>query len=131
MRRLVLMCGWMAMVAGAAICLALPLGWEWRLAASCLWVLVNERELRVIAKGYKHYKGIRIDANGAAALLTPDGDWLPATLLPGSIVLPSLVWLRFKDHDGRHRAELIARECPENKGWRRLQVIWRHLGAGG
>lgn len=121
----------MATVAGAAICLALPLGWEWRLAASCLWMLASERELRVIARGYERYKGIRIDAYGAAALLTQDGDWLPATLLAGSIVLPSLVWLRFKDHNGRHRAELIARKCPENKGWRRLQVIWRHLGAGG
>ena len=131
LRRLVLICGWAAMLVGAAICLALPIAWKWRLAASCLWMLISERELRVIAGGYKRYKGFRIDANGAVALLTRDGDWLPASLLAGSIVLPSLAWLRFKDQDGHHRAELIACKCPENKAWRRLQVIWRHLGASG
>ena len=119
------------MLVGAAICLALPIAWKWCLAASCLWMLISERELRVIAKGNKQFRGIRIDANGAAALLTRDGDWLPATLLAGSVVLPSLAWLRFKDQDGHHRAELIACKSPENKAWRRLQVIWRHLGASG
>jgi hypothetical protein len=118
------------MLVGVAICLALPIAWKWCLAASCLWMLIGERELRVIANGNKQFRGIRIDANGAAALLTRDGDWLPATLLAGSVVLPSLAWLRFKGQDGHHQAELIACKCPENKAWRRLQVIWRHLGAG-
>lgn len=126
-----LTCGWLALVAGAVVCLSMPLGWEWRLAASSLWLLVSERELRVMANGYKRYRGIRLDANGDAALLTRDGDWSPATLLAGSLVLPSLAWLRLKDQDGRQRVELIACKCPENKAWRRLQVIWRHLGAGG
>ncbi len=131
MRRLVLICGWLALVAGAGVCLSMPLPWEWRLAASSLWVLVSERELRAIANGYKRYKGIRLDANGDAALLTCGGEWWPATLLAGSLVLPPLAWLRFKDRDGRQQVELIARKCSENKAWRRLQVIWRHLGAGG
>ncbi len=131
MRRLVLRGGWLAMIVGTGVCLAMPLAWEWRLAAGCLWAFVSERELRVIANGHKRYQGIRIDENGTTALLTRDGDWLPATLLAGSIVLPSLAWLRFKDHEGRHRAELLACKCPENKAWRRLQVIWRHLGASG
>jgi hypothetical protein len=119
------------MAIGTGVCLAMPLAWEWCLAASCLWVFISAAELRVIAQGNKQYRGFRIDATGTAALLTQDGDWLPATLLAGSIVLPSLAWLRFKDHEGRHRSELIACNCPENKAWRRLQVIWRHLGAGG
>ena len=109
----------------------MPLAWQWRLAASSLWVLVSERELRVMANGHKRYAGVRLDANGDAALLTSRGDWSPATLLAGSLVLSSLAWLRFKDQDGRQRVELIACKCPENKAWRRLQVIWRHLGAGG
>ena len=131
MRRLVLICGWLALLAGAGICLSMPLAWQWRLAASSLWVLVSERELRIMTNGYKRYTGVRLDANGDAALLTRGGDWSPATLLAGSLVLPSLAWLRFKDHDGRQQLELIACKCPENKAWRRLQVIWRHLGAGG
>jgi len=120
----------MAAVAGASVCLAMPIAWEWRFAASCLWLLVSERELLVIAGGYKHYKGIRIDDNGDTVLLTRDGDRLPVKLLAGSVVLPSLAWLRFKDRDGRRLVELIACKSPEDKAWRRLQVIWRHLGAG-
>jgi hypothetical protein len=131
LRRLVLICGWLALVAGAIVCLSMPLAWEWRLAASSLWILVSERELLVMAIGHKRYSGVRLDANGDAALLTRGGDWSPATLLAGSLVLSSLAWLRFKDQDGRQRVELIACKCPENKAWRRLQVIWRHLGAGG
>lgn len=118
------------MLAGAAVLLAMPVAWKWRLAACCLWILVSGRELSHIASGYKHYQGIRIDSNGDTALLTQDGERLPVQLLAGSIVLPSLAWLRFKDQRGRRRAELIACKCPENKAWRRLQVIWRHLGAG-
>ena len=131
LRRLVLISGWLALAAGAVICLSMPFAWEWRLAAGSLWVLVSERELRVMANGHRLYRGVRLDANGGAALLTRDGDWSPATLLAGSLVLPSLAWLRFKDQDGRQRVELIGCKCAENKAWRRLQVIWRHLGAGG
>jgi hypothetical protein len=131
LRRLVLICGWLALVAGAVVCLSMPLAWEWRLAASSVWLLVSERELRVMANGHKRYSGVRLDANGDAELLTHGGDWLPATLLAGSVVLPSLAWLRLKDQDGHKRVELLACKCPENKAWRRLQVIWRHLGAGG
>jgi hypothetical protein len=131
LRRLVLICGWLALVAGAIVCLSMPLAWEWRLAASSVWLLVSERELRVMANGHKRYSGVRLDANGDAALLTHGGDWLPATLLAGSVVLPSLAWLRLKDQDGHKWVELLACKCPENKAWRRLQVIWRHLGAGG
>ena len=131
MRRLVLICGWLALVAGAVVCLSTPLAWEWRLSAGSLWLLVSERELRVMANGHKRYSGVRLDANGDAALLTRGGVWSPATLLAGSLVLPSLAWLRLKDQDGHKRVELLACKCPENKAWRRLQVIWRHLGAGG
>jgi hypothetical protein len=121
----------MAAVAGASVCLAMSIAWEWRFAASCLWLLVSERELRVIANGHKRYTGIRIDANGDTALLTPDGAHLPVKLLTGSVVLPSLAWLRFKGSDGCRGVELITRKSPENKAWRRLQVIWRHVGASG
>jgi len=54
-----------------------------------------------------------------------------ASIEAGSVVLWHFAWLRFRTENGRRHVELMRRKTAQNKDWRRLQVIWRHLGAGG
>ena len=131
LRRFVLIYGIIATAIGLALLATLPIALLWRAVAAVAWLLVNIRQLLVFAKGYKCCQRIRIAHNGSVTLQAADGCWFPATLIPGSVVLSKIAWLRFKAEDGQHFAELICQKSARNKSWRRLQVIWRHFGAGG
>jgi len=61
--------------------------------------------------------------------LDADGNWHPARLLPGSMLLRRVGWIRWDDGCGRQYAELLRGRSRESDDWRRLQVIWRHIGA--
>ncbi len=110
--------------------LATPLPIVWRLPAVALWLASNMRELVVLRRGQSCVDRLRLWQGGSARLRGPDGCWFPATLVPGSIVLRRIAWLRFEAEDGRKFAELLRCKGVQNESWRRLQVIWRHLGAG-
>jgi hypothetical protein len=116
---------------GCGIILALSIPNLWRAVAGVVWLLTNTRQILVIAKGHKRCQRIRLEHDGAMLVMAPDGNWFPATLLAGSVVLSNIAWLRFRSGDGQRFVELIYEKCPKNKSWRRLQVIWRHLGTGG
>ncbi len=131
LRRVVILCGIAAAVVGLATILALSMPPVWRAFAALVWLIMNGQELVLIAKGYKRCRRIRIGHGGDVELLGPDGSWMPATLVSGSVVLRKYAWLRFKTREGQRCAELVRAKSTQNKEWRRLQVIWRHLGAGG
>ena len=84
--------------------------------------------MRVIADGYKRFGRIRVDFEGNLELLVGAVDWVPARLLSGSVVLEKYAWLFIKPRNGCRYAELVRGDSLENQAWRRLQVIWRHLG---
>jgi hypothetical protein len=130
LRRIVLVYGIIATAIGLVLLTTLPITLLWRALANVAWLLVNVRQLLVIAKGYKCCQRIRIEHDGSVTLQAADGCWFPATLIPGSVVLPKVAWLRFRAEDGQQFAELICEKSTRNKDWRRLQVIWRHIGAG-
>ena len=130
LRWLVMLSGVAATVVGLLTITLLSLPLVWRTLAALAWLLLNGRELLLIAKGYKRCRRIRIEHDGAAELLGPDGNWTAATLVAGSIVVRRVAWLRLETQDGRRFAELICYKYAQNEEWRRLQVIWRHLGAG-
>ncbi len=125
------MSGVAATVVGLVTIVLLSLPLTWRAFAALVWLLLNGRELALFSKGHKRCQRIRIEHSGDVELLAPDGNWTPATLLAGSVVLRRFAWLRFETRDGRRFAELMCCKTAQNKEWRRLQVIWRHLGAGG
>jgi hypothetical protein len=85
--------------------------------------------LLVIANGYKRCQRIRIEHTGSVTMQDANGCWFTATISPGSVVLPNVAWLCCKAEDGQQFAELISPKSARNEGWRRLQVIWRHVGA--
>jgi hypothetical protein len=131
LRRVVILFGIAAAVVGLATILALSMPPVWRAFAALLWLIMNGRELVLIAKGYKQCRRIRIGHDGDVELLGRDGSWMPATLVSGSVVLRQYAWLRFETREGLRFAEPVRAKNAQSEGWRRLQVIWRHLGAGG
>jgi len=96
----------------------------------CLvWVAFGRFELRQLEQGFDACKAIRIDSNGEVTILVNDEKWVPATLLTGSVVLRKLGWIRLKGESGQIFLELIRGDARQSQNWRRLQVIWRHIGA--
>ncbi len=130
LRRIVVLAGLFTACIGVAMILLMPIRWPWRVLAAIAWLATSTHDLVVIRKGYRQCRRIRIQHDGGVLLLSPQGCWFPATIVSGSIVLRGAAWLRFEDDNGQRFAELIRRKRPHFEAWRRLQVIWRHLGAG-
>lgn len=131
LRRIIIFYGISATALGTALIWTLAIETAWRHGAAIVWLLLNSRQLCQIANGHQHCRRIRMGPYGAVQLQGPDGCWFSATILPGSVVFGRLAWLRFEADDGRRFAELLREKGFGNKDWRRLRVIWNHLGAGG
>jgi hypothetical protein len=130
LRRIVLVAGLAGATGGAAGIAALPVAANWRIAALLLWALICGRDLWLIAIAYRSCVRIRIEHTGNMLVYAGDNCCSRATLGAGSVVLRDFAWLRFRAENGRRHVELLRRRTSQNKDWRRLQVIWRHLGAG-
>ena len=131
LRRVVMLCGASAMAGGLLSIAVLPVAWHARVLLGLCWGLVSGRELWLIAKAHKRCAGLRLDADGQVLVRDGHGGGTAATIEPGSVVLQRLAWLRFRTVSGHRHAELLRRKSMKNNDWRRLQVIWRHLGAAG
>ena len=128
LRRLVLVSGTGLAVLGVALILSLPLHAAALIAGCVGWLLVCARELVSAGQGFSYCRRLRIAVDGEILLLDPDGVWQPARLLSGSAVLRRVGWILFETIEGRQFAELVRGRCRESDDWRRLQVIWRHIG---
>ncbi len=128
-RRIVLGSGFVLLAGGIAAAMLLPLGLAGKLSVVVVWCLAGGRELLHIASGNKACCQLRLDASGDLTICSADGQSRVATLAPGSVVTSRVAWIRFTTADGRRHAELLRSKTAENHDWRRLQVIWRHLGA--
>ena len=127
-RHIVLGTGAAALAAGILALAVLPVDAAWRLAAAGCWAAFGGRDLWLMTAAYKRCRRYRLDPQGGVQILTTDGCCVAATLGAGSVVLWSIAWLRFEVENGRPHAELLRLKTAQNKD-RRLQVIWRHLGA--
>jgi len=121
--------GRLLIAAGLALILVLGIDVELRAMGCLVWVAFGRFELRQLEQGFDACKAIRIDSNGEVTVLVNDEKWVPATLLTGSVVLRKLGWIRLKDQRGQIFLELIRGDARQSQNWRRLQVIWRHIGA--
>ena len=115
--------------AGILLIATLPVAPWLRAAAAAGWLLYARRDLAGLLRGYGRYRRVAIDQDRRLRLLDTDGSWLDARALPGSVVLRRCAWLRIRDHTGLVYAEPLTGSCRGNPEWRRLQVIWRHVGA--
>lgn len=114
---------------GAALILSMSLPLPVRILAGVLWLVAGSRDIDRYRRAYRRYRGLRLDCEGRLELRSQRGDWRAARLLPGSLVLRRFGWIRVCDERGRVFAEPVRGHCRDGPEWRRLQVLWRHVGA--
>ena len=129
MRQIVVAAAWAAMSIGLITIISLPIDSSLRAAGSSIWLLAMGAELMVISSAHKRFGRIRMHSDGRVELYDNEGIWQPAAIGNGCVVLRKLAWLRLKPATGTRYHELLRRNSLESEQWRRLQVIWRHLGA--
>ena len=127
---IVLATGAGALCCGALAVATLPIGTPAKGLAIAAWIAVGGRDLWLIASGNKQCRRIRLHYDGSIEAWSRDAHCAAARLGAGSIVLPTIAWLRIEFEGGGNVGVLLRRKAAQNKDWRRLQVIWRHLGAG-
>ena len=128
LRRIVLWSGIALSLTGVFLIATLSLPGSWRVVGSGVWAAFSIRELLALARAYRRYRALRIYSDGSIEVGMGDATTTGARLLPGSIVLPRLAWLRLRLDGGATSGELLRGNIGENEAWRRLQLIWRHLG---
>jgi len=129
LRRVVFVSGMVLAAAGIPLLCLLPLERSGTLFACLAWCAWMAWELVGLRRGQQAYRTMRLAADGLVSLLCADGQWVSGRLLPGSILLRRIGWLRISSGNGRISAELVRGHCREGQDWRRLQVLWRHVGA--
>ena len=129
LRWLVLFSGSIFGAAGIALILTLPLHWLLLVAGSVGWLTLFVSELVGMSRGFVRCCRLRMTPDGEILLLDPEGNWHAARLLPGSVLLRRVGWIRLKIEQGQQCAEPVRGSCRESEDWRRLHVIWRHIGA--
>lgn len=120
-----------ATLAGSVLILALPVVPLLKAALELLWIASGIGELASFRRGMSRIDRICIRSDGSLQGCGRSGAGYPLRLLPGSVVLERIAWLRLGFEDGLSSGELLAGSAAESETWRRLQVIWRHRPAFG
>ena len=153
LRRLVLYSGALSLLTGSVLILHLPLSPVFRFFGVGLWVWQVAREFcrqtdganrvhawfhEAIPFGGGSY-GDALLWSGSTnrvrrLLISSDGEIVARgrggaperlRLLPGSVVLERLAWLRLGFADGSHYGELLAGDPRSDAQWHGLQLVWR------
>jgi len=129
LRRLVAGSGVLLGFTGILVILQLPIDLWVRLIACCLWAATSAYEYHQLRRGWAECCALRFSGEGEITLLGVDGAWHPACRVSGSVLLRRVGWIRLRGHSGVVFGELLSGHDRESPDWRRLQVIWRHVGA--
>jgi hypothetical protein len=127
--RIVSWSGGLLAVAGLFACMFLALPSAGRIAAGLAWCGVATAELLALRRSSQSCAAFRIMGDGSAAVRGGDGQWQPAALLEGGILLRHCGWLRLRTGAGQVIVQPVRAAACDSADWRRLQVIWRHVGA--
>ena len=129
LRITVLTSGQLLIAAGIVLILTFNLDIAIRATRCFAWFIAGCYELAHIERGFESCNAVRLSSDGEIAVLNNDQEWLPVTLQTGSIVLRNYAWLRLRAANGDNFVELMHGNSRQSEEWRRLQVIWRHIGA--
>ena len=129
LRRLVLLSGALLFLVGLAFLPLLAVSGPLQGLLAAGWTALCGFEWFAMRRGYAGSGLLRITAGGRIERQLPDGAWEPARLCTGSLVLARIAWLRIAAPGERPYAELVSAGSHASEDWRRLQVIWRHIGA--
>ncbi len=130
LRRLVLLTGAAALIAGCALICGFRLPLALRVALVAVWIANGLWELHRQVRGSQRVRSIRLDAAGDVTVISPDGRTAKSALTTGTIVSTGVAWLRILQPDGSHHGELLLRGRTENQTWHRLQLIWQQRREG-
>ena len=128
-RHLVLLSGLFLNAAALVVILLLPVHVAVTAGSIILCILYGMHEQLRLRRAYRRYSRLRISGDGNLRVFDRQGDWQSGTLLAGSMLLRRVGWLRIRTDEGHVFAELVRGHCRHSADWRRLQVIWRHVGA--
>lgn len=117
-------------LAGVAVIAGLEAPLALRLGGGALWLVIVAAQLRELRRGWARCRALRVHADGRVTVLGRDGRWSPGTLEPDGVLLRRWGWIRLSASPGRPFAEPLRGSCRESREWRRLQVVWRHVGGG-
>lgn len=129
LRMIVVCSGRLLCVAGCVLLLTLPFDIGWRFLLCACWIGSCWFELSGLQRGHADCRAMRLHQDGSIEIRNRDWEWVSAEMQRDSVVFAHLAWIRAHGGGGHRYAELLsgnARACQE---WRRLQVIWRHIGA--
>ena len=126
LRRFVLLFGLGMALIGVLVIVLLPVSAAGRALGVAGWSCWSGWELLTYWRAYGRWSGIRLFADGKTELLG-GGECCAASVLPGSIVLSEMAWLRIRAENGDTWGELVSGNHRESEEWRRFQVIFRHL----
>ncbi len=129
LRRVVLATGALLFLAGLALVPFVAVSPVLKILLAAAWAGLCGREWGALCRAYVSSGVLRIAAGGQVERRRRDGTWEPARLCAGSVVLPRIAWLRVAPRNGPPYAELVRPKSDASEEWRRLQVIWRHIGA--
>lgn len=127
LRIAVLGSAWMLTIAGGAAIASMPLTLIPRLLLVLAWASYGVAGIRRHRDAYRRCARLRLKVDGSALLLS-DGEWCQARLLPGSMLRDQVGWLYLQPEGGERFGELVRGDRRRNPEWRRLQVLWRHVG---
>jgi hypothetical protein len=125
----VLATGALLFLAGLALVPFVAVSAILKILLAVAWAVLCGREWWRHRRAYAAGGVLRIAAGGQIERQFHDGTREPARLCAGSVVLPRIAWLRIVPRGAPAYAELVRRESCRSEDWRRLQVIWRHIGA--
>ena len=129
LRRLVLCSGVFLNAAALALILLLPVHVAVTAGSAILCVVYGAYEQIRLRHAYQRFSRLRISCDGNLRVFDRQGEWRAGTLLAGSVLLRRAGWIRIRTDDGCVFAELVRGHCRHSTDWRRLHVIWRHVGA--
>lgn len=101
----------------------MPLALPVRVLFGALWLASGALELRAIVLGMARLDRIRISDGRVCGLF--GGGVEPLDLLPGSVVLTRVAWLRIRFADGLCYGELLIGNPRRCRDWHCLQLAWR------
>jgi hypothetical protein len=128
LRRCVVGTGLLLLLAGVAAVFTLPVPLMQRGAAAALWSAGCGCSIWRLVGAWGTYVALRISPDGIVRLRQADSEWQDAVLLPGSVLLRDWGWIRLRPRGGPAFAEPLCGTRQNRQDWRRLQVIWRHVG---
>lgn len=126
LRRLVLIAGLVMSLIGGLVIGLLPISAAGKAIAAASWFCWTGRELLTYWRVYARWFAYRLSADGQAQVCS-GGEQCTVRVMPGSIVLAEVAWLRLQAENGDSWGELVAGKHRQSEEWRRFQLIFRHL----